>query len=143
MRFHHPEEIIHPDVPERPVEQPARVIDRDGSDHDRALCNQPAAELARLAVAAQVHDGVGLEVDREPGLLQLQFDIAAVVGHADVHIDLRSQPRTDRGGGQGVMVPVGGDDGGPLGDSPAQPHRIQAFTAGGRLDLRGDDAAAR
>ena len=86
-----------------------RVIHRHGADHHRALVGQLLAEGLGVAVAGQVHDGLGAHVDGAHDLLHLDVVILAVAGDAQVDVDLGAQHAADALGVEAGVVLVGGD----------------------------------
>ncbi len=72
-----------------------RVIDRDGTDHGRALRTEFPAERLRIAVAGEIHNGLRAEIDRIHDLLHFDIIVFAVPADAEVDVDFRFQHAAD------------------------------------------------
>jgi hypothetical protein len=84
-------------------------------------------------MAAQVHDGVGLQRNGDSGFIEFKAGIATILGDADVDIDFRAQSTADAGRHKGPVIPVGWNDHLAGRDQLKQALRVHAFTLGNHL----------
>ena len=95
VKPHDINKVLRRQCPEVPLIMDDGVVDRNRADHRGALPTELPAERLRVAVAREVHDRLGAEIDRALHLLHLDIVIPAVAAHAEVHVDLRPEHAAD------------------------------------------------
>ena len=86
------------------------LVDRDGSDGDGAVAQDPLARLVDVVARTEVHHGVGAPAGRPHELLDLFLDARGHSRVADVGVDLHEEVATDDHRLDFGMVDVGRDD---------------------------------
>ena len=142
VHAHHLEKIVHRDGGHVLAVAGHRVVYRHRAEHHRADVHGPAAEGAGVAKGGQVHDGVGLELDGPAHLVQFPLHVAAVLGHAEVDVDLGGQAGAHASCAQARVVAVGRDGDAAVGHALKQVGFADALVAEYLLHLRGEGALA-
>jgi len=142
MDADHVEEVVHRDAADVLAVPGHRIVDRDRADHHRTGGDQPPPEAPGVATGAEIHQGVGLEVEGEADLGHLRLDVAAVFRDPEVDVDLGGEPGTDGPGPQIGMIAVGGDGDGPGRDPFEQLGLADRFVGQHLPHLFGDKALA-
>ncbi len=87
------------------------LIDRNGTDRDRGVAENPAPDVVDVATRREVHHRVAAPADRPDQLLHLVGNARGHGGIADVGVDLHQEVAPDDDRLQLRVVDVGGDDG--------------------------------
>ena len=140
MQAHHVDEVLCGQFSQVPLIVDDRVVHRYGADHHRALVGQLLPEGLGVAVAGQVHDGLGPHVHGTHDLLHFNVVVLAVPGDAKVHIDLGAQHAADALRVQAFVMLVGRDGHLAFGHQLPDLLRGAVLLFGHDLHLRGDDA---
>ena len=142
MQAHHVDEVLCGQFSQIPLIVDDRVVHRYGADHHGALVGQLLPEGLGVAVAGQVHDGLGPHVHGTHDLLHFNVVVLAVPGDAKVHIDLGAQHAADALRVQAFVMLVGRDGHLAFGHQLPDLLRGAVLLFGHDLHLRGDDALA-
>jgi len=140
--FHHPKEFFHRYLLQFLIIIAHGIVNWHSSNGGRRYFNYFSPEFLGFAIAAQVHDGLGLQLHGHSYLFQLCFHVAAVLGNPQVDIDLGPQSLPYSTGVQGFVVPVGGNDHLAFGHKIAKQFLSKAFFTGHRLHFCSYDSFA-
>lgn len=77
-------------------------VDGDGAEHDGAFGEEAAPDFVEVRAGAEVHDGIGAEVDGQFHLGDFLVEGGADVGGADVGVDFDGDGAADGGGDEVV-----------------------------------------
>ena len=142
MEADHIDEVLGTEGGQVPLVVDDAVIDRDGADHHRALGSELLAEGLGVAMAGQVHDGLGPHIHRREHLLHLHVVVLAVPGDSQVDIDLGAEHGADALRVQAFVQAVSRDGHLAGRDEGHQLLHGHVLLSGDSLQLRGHDPPA-
>ena len=138
MEPNHVKKILRGQGGQIPLVMDDAVVHRHCADHSGALLNQLLTERLGVPVGGQIHNGFCSHLYRRHHLAHFYLIILAVLGDAQVYIDLSPQHRTHAVGLQAGVQPVGAYGHLPLGNQVPNLLRCAVFLFRHRLHLRRD-----
>ncbi len=115
------------------------VIDRNRTDHGRALAGELSSERLCISVGRQVHDRLRTHIYCRHDFLHLDIVVFTVFRYTEVDVDLRSQHRTDTIRIDALMVLITADRDFSFCDPLADLLLGTVLLLGNLFHLRGDD----